>query len=274
MKELYTFRKFLAEGEAKGFIFWFRKGKRGEEQLKKAKEILDGEGISFTSAGEMALGFPAFADEKNIKSILQNNGVTRYVIANNMEEDLAENEDRGEFGQESLDKLYDTVEAMGRGPAQQKAMDMMEDGAFFPEEGTSPAVNQTQEAVEELNYVKNSTDDEEEIEEAKLFLDAIIIIKNAVKKIGPVSYGEMGQSYNYYVEGDDLFTQTRETFEVPTNEGEEVNEQELDIENPGNPLYDLNNDEEAVKYLNDLMDKYGETVVQLWITSGEYPQDY
>jgi len=183
-------------------------------------------------------------------------------------------EDRGEFGQESLDKLFDTVEAMGEGPVQQKAMDMMEDGAFFPEEGTSPAVNQTQEAVEELNAVRNSTDDEEEIEEAQLDLDAIILIKNAVKKTGPVSYGEMGQSYNYYVKGDDLFTQTRETFEVPTNEGEEVNEQELDIENPGNPLYDLNNDEEAVKYLNDLIDKYGETVVQLWITSGNYPQSY
>lgn len=96
MKELHTFRKFLAEGEAKGFIFWFRKGKTGEEQLKKAKAILKSKKISFTSAGEMAIGFPATADEKNIKSILQNNGVTRYVIANNMEEDLAENEDRGE----------------------------------------------------------------------------------------------------------------------------------------------------------------------------------
>lgn len=124
-------------------------------------------------------------------------------------------EDRGEFGQESLDKLFATIEAMGSGPAQQKALDMVEDGSFFPEEGTYPATNQTQEYVEELNYVKNSTDDEEEIEEAQLFLDAIIIIKNAVKKIGPVSYGEMGQSYNYYVKGDDLFTQARETFEVP-----------------------------------------------------------
>jgi len=123
-------------------------------------------------------------------------------------------EDRGEFGQESLDKLFATLEAMGGGPAQQKALDMVEDGAWFPEEGTSPAVNQTQEAVEELNYAKNQGD-EEEIEEAKLFLDAIILIKNAVKKTGPVSYGEMGQSYNYYVEGDDLFTQSRETFEVP-----------------------------------------------------------
>ena len=124
-------------------------------------------------------------------------------------------EDRGEFGQESLDKLFATLEAMGGGPAQQKALDMVEDGAFFPEEGTYPAINQTQEAVEELNAVRNSTDDEEEIEEAKLFLDAIILIKNAVKKTGPVSYGEMGQSYNYYVEGDDLFTQSRETFEIP-----------------------------------------------------------
>jgi hypothetical protein len=94
---------------------------------------------------------------------------------------------------------------------------MVDDGAFFPEEGTSPAVNQTQEYVEEFNTIKNDTDnyDEEDVEEAKLFLDAIIIIKNAVKKTGPISYGEMGQSYNYYVKGDDLFTQSRETFEVP-----------------------------------------------------------
>jgi len=215
MKELKAFRKFLAEGEANGFIFWFREG--AEEELKKAKEILDREGISFTSPGAMALEFPASEDEKNIKSILWKNGVSKYVISQNIysKENI---KDRGEFGQESLDKLFDTVEAMGEGPVQQKAMDMMEDGAFFPEEGTSPAVNQTQEAVEELNYAKN-TNNEETIEEAKLFLDAIILIKNAVKEIGPVSYGEMGQSYNYYVEGDDLFTQTRETFEVPTNEG-------------------------------------------------------
>ena len=126
-------------------------------------------------------------------------------------------EDRGEFGQGSIDELRDTIEAMGNDEAHQKALDMVDDGAFFPEEGTSPAVNQTQEAVEELNTIKNDTDnyDEEDVEEAQLFLDAIIIIKNAVKKTGPVSYGEMGQSYNYYVKGDDLFTQTRETFEVP-----------------------------------------------------------
>jgi len=182
-------------------------------------------------------------------------------------------EDRGEFGQESLDKLFDTVEAMGSSPAHQKAMDMMEDGAFFPEEGTYPATNQTQEAVEELNAIRNSTDDEEEIEEAQLDLDAIIIIKNAVKKTGPVSYGEMGQSYNYYVEGDDLFTQSRETFEVPTNEGEEVNEY-MDISKPGNPLYDLNNDSKAMAELDRIADKYGLLALQLWVTSGEYPQSY
>jgi hypothetical protein len=126
-------------------------------------------------------------------------------------------EDRGEFGQGSIDELRDTIEAMGNDEAHQKALDMVDDGAFFPEEGTSPAVNQTQEYVEEFNTIKNDTDnyDEEDVEEAKLFLDAIIIIKNAVKKTGPISYGEMGQSYNYYVKGDDLFTQSRETFEVP-----------------------------------------------------------
>ena len=55
---------------------------------------------------------------------------------------------------------------------------------------------------------------------------------------------------------------------------EEINEQVLDIDEPGNPLYDLNNDDEAVKYLNDLINKYGGTAVQLWVTSGNYPQDY
>jgi len=51
-----------------------------------------------------------------------------------------------------------------------------------------------------------------------LFLDAVIIIKNAVKKTGPISYGEQGQSYNYYVKGDDLFVQSRSTFEIPKDE--------------------------------------------------------
>jgi hypothetical protein len=126
-------------------------------------------------------------------------------------------EDRGEFGQESIDKLRDTIEAMGDSEAHEKALDLVDDGAFFPEEGTYPATNQTQNYVEDFNTIKNDTDnyDEEDVEEAKLFLDAIIIIKNAVKKTGPISYGEMGQSYNYYVKGDDLFTQSRETFEVP-----------------------------------------------------------
>ena len=123
-------------------------------------------------------------------------------------------EDRGEFGQESIDKLRDTIEAMGNSEAHQKALDMVDDGAFFPEEGTSPATNLTKDYVEDLNYAKNQGG-EEDVEEAQLFLNAIIIIKNAVKKTGPISYGEMGQSYNYYVKGDDLFTQTRTTFEVP-----------------------------------------------------------
>ena len=107
-------------------------------------------------------------------------------------------EDRGEFGQESIDKLRDTIEAMGNSEAHQKALDMVDDGVFFPEEGTSPATNLTKDYVEEFNTIKNDKDNygQEDVEEAKLFLDAIIIIKNAVKKTGPVSYGEMGQSYN------------------------------------------------------------------------------
>jgi len=287
MKELIRFRQFLAEGQI------------NENEVEQTRDIIvqrlqdelgHDEELDAMYQGYIPLVQQA-KDMKELAMLIDKFGSEVYKVTGDgqWEEYIVKDtplvdrktfeiprglaEDRGEFGQESLDKLFDTVEAMGEGPVQQKAMDMMEDGAFFPEEGTSPAVNQTQEAVEELNYAKN-TNDEETIEEAKLSLDAIILIKNAVKKTGPVSYGEMGQSYNYYVKGDDLFTQTRETFEVPTNEGEEVNEQELDIENPGNPLYDLNNDEEAVKYLNDLIDKYGETVVQLWITSGNYPQSY
>jgi hypothetical protein len=128
---------------------------------------------------------------------------------------LAEN--REEFGQESIDKLRDTIASMGNDEAHQKALDMVDDGAFFPEEGTAPPTNLTQNYVEDLNYARNQGD-EEDVEEAQLFLNAIIIIKNAVKKTGPISYGEEGQSYNYYVKGDDLFAQSRETFEVPTKE--------------------------------------------------------
>jgi hypothetical protein len=63
------------------------------------------------------------------------------------------------------------------------------------------------------------------------------------------------------------------TFKKFLNEGEEVNEY-MDISEPGNPLYDLNNDSKAVAELNRIADKYGSLALQLWITSGEYPQDY
>ena len=42
------------------------------------------------------------------------------------------------------------------------------------------------------------------------------------------------------------------------------------IDTPGNPLYDLNNNDRDVAILNGLIDKYGLKAVQLWITSGEY----
>jgi len=60
------------------------------------------------------------------------------------------------------------------------------------------------------------------------------------------------------------------TKEGSTNEGEEINEQKLDIDKPGNPLYDLNNNDTDVMTLNALIDKYGLEAVQLWVTSGEY----
>ena len=93
MKELEIFRKFLAEGEAKGFTFWFRE--KAEKQLEKAKEVLNDKGISFTSSGKMAIDFPASADEKEMKSIMLDNGITQYVIANIKEEkSLNENIDQ------------------------------------------------------------------------------------------------------------------------------------------------------------------------------------
>ena len=54
----------------------------------------------------------------------------------------------------------------------------------------------------------------------------------------------------------------------------DLNEQRLDIDEPGNPLYDLNNNDRHVAILNGLIDKYGLEAVQLWITSGEYGKDY
>ena len=54
----------------------------------------------------------------------------------------------------------------------------------------------------------------------------------------------------------------------------DLNEQKLDIEEPGNPLYDLNNNDRDVATLNGLISKYGLNTVQLWITSGEYSRDY
>jgi hypothetical protein len=46
---------------------------------------------------------------------------------------------------------------------------------------------------------------------------------------------------------------------------------ENDLDDPTTPLGRLNNDDRAVDFLNDLMDKYGKVAVQLWVTSGNYP---
>ena len=54
----------------------------------------------------------------------------------------------------------------------------------------------------------------------------------------------------------------------------DLTEQKLDIDKPGNPLYDLNNNDRDVATLNGLISKYGLNTVQLWITSGEYSRDY
>ena len=59
---------------------------------------------------------------------------------------------------------------------------------------------------------------------------------------------------------------------IPENLDEQTTR--LDIDEPGNPLYDLNNNDRDVAILNGLISKYGLNTVQLWITSGEYSRDY
>ena len=66
-----------------------------------------------------------------------------------------------------------------------------------------------------------------------------------------------------------------ETFKKFLNEEEQIKEEDyMDIEKPGNPLYDLNNDSKATAELNRIADKYGSLALQLWVTSGNYPQEY
>ena len=161
------------------------------------------------------------------------------------------NENIGSFGDDKKIALQNSLTGL--------AKDMVEDGTLFDEYG-----NMTK---NEENLKDGATPEQ---------IKAIDQIKSAVDKMGgEVTYGEKDSdgelSYTYLVFGGDLKVITKEKDEL--EEGEEINEY-MDIDEPGNPLYDLNNDDEAVKFLNGLMDKYGETVVQLWITSGEYPQDY
>jgi DNA-binding transcriptional MerR regulator len=111
----------LAEEKAKGFIFWFRKG--GEEQLKKAKAILKSKKISFTSSGEMKLKFLAPADEEKIKKILQDNGVTRYVIGNIMEESKENNNTMSE-----LEKYIKQVIKEAKNPLAKKMKEIENQG--------------------------------------------------------------------------------------------------------------------------------------------------
>ena len=108
-------------------------------------------------------------------------------------------EDKFEDETKELQALLDLVKDNDEADA------MVGDGFFFSEE-PAPAVNQTQEAIRD--------------EEDEDYMEALKVITNAVKQLGgTVSYmDENGLSLNYYVKGDDLFTHTRSTFEVPTNE--------------------------------------------------------
>mgnify|MGYP000907388108 FL=1 len=105
-------------------------------------------------------------------------------------------EDKFEDETKELQALLDLVKDNDEADA------MVGDGFFFSEE-SAPAVNQTQEAIRD--------------EEDEDYMEALKVITNAVKQLGGnVSYmDENGLSLNYYVKGDDLFVQSRETFEVP-----------------------------------------------------------
>ena len=109
------------------------------------------------------------------------------------------NEDRFEDETKKLQALLDLVKDNDEAEA------MVGDGFFFSQ-NPSPAVNQTQEAIED--------------EEDEDYMEALKVITNAVKQLGgTVSYmDENGLSLNYYVKGDDLFTQVRSTFEIPKDE--------------------------------------------------------
>jgi hypothetical protein len=187
MKELTRFRQFLAEGEAKGFTFIFKKGEKGKEQIKKAKEILKDKNISFTSKGDMALGFSASQNQKDVKKVLGGSGITQYVIGD-IKEDLAE----GKFEDETNQYL----ELLKKVEHNEDAEAMVGDGFFFSEKA-SPAVNQTQEAIRD-------GEDED-------YMEALKVITDAVKQLGgTVSYiDENGLLVTFKVEENgDLITKS------------------------------------------------------------------
>ncbi len=87
---------------------------------------------------------------------------------------------------------------------------------------------------------------------------------------------EIAKNYNLFNTAQELALGqiTTSLIKNMARERGDLNEQKLDIEEPGNPLYDLNNNDRDVAILNGLISKYGLNTVQLWITSGEYSRDY
>ena len=84
---------------------------------------------------------------------------------------------------------------------------------------------------------------------------------------------EIAKNYNLFNTAQELALGqiTTSLIKNMARERGDLNEQKLDIDEPGNPLYDLNNNDRHVAILNGLIAKYGLEAVQLWVTSGEYP---
>ena len=119
--------------------------------------------------------------------------------------------------------------------------------------------------VHEWNYKRRLAEIENNTEEMRS--EAVTNLIDAI---------EIAKNYNLFNTAQELALGqiTTSLIKNMARERGDLNEQKLDIEEPGNPLYDLNNNDRDVAILNGLISKYGLNTVQLWITSGEYSRDY
>ena len=93
MKDKFNLRQFITEGKLlkeeedkekdKGFDFWFRGGVRAQKQLNKAIYLLSEKGIEFKRKG-FTLQFPGIYDIEEMRELMFTNGITKYVIVENI----------------------------------------------------------------------------------------------------------------------------------------------------------------------------------------------